>query len=134
MTDYIFACPSRRAIRASYPVSPAWEYQWDYRSGLAELLLGDGHATEIVYVFQHPWVLGEFLPKDRQIASMLKHYWVNFIKTYNPNSQSRPPYTNWLPYKADSEYLLIGDPATTRMEVDLDASTCDFWDKYAASY
>jgi para-nitrobenzyl esterase len=134
MTDYIFACPSRRAIRANIAQSPTWEYQWDYRSGVAEKLIGDAHATEIVYVFQHPWVLGQFSPKDRQIASMLKHYWLNFIKTYNPNSESRPPYPTWLPYKSDAEYLQVGDPATTRMELDLDSSTCDLWDNYAATY
>jgi para-nitrobenzyl esterase len=134
MTDYIFACPSRRAIRANNVKNTTWEYQWDYRSGIAEKLIGDGHATEIVYVFQHPWVLAEFTPKDRQIASMLKHYWLNFIKNHDPNSQSKPAYPNWLPYKADYEYLLINDPTTTRMEVDLDPETCDFWDQYAATY
>jgi len=134
MTDYIFTCPSRRAIKAASALNPSWMYQWDYRSGIAEKLIGDAHATEIVYVFQHPFVLLEFSPKDRQIAHMMQHYFVNFIKTYNPNSQSKPAYVNWLPYKSDRLYLEIEDPATTRMDEDLRRVQCDFWDIYFASY
>lgn len=138
MTDYIFVCPTRRAIRANIPLNPTWEYQFAYRNGLVEKLIGDAHAAELVYVFQHPWALGEFTPKDRALALLMKNYWVNFIKDFNPNANTnpkpKPSYPNWLPYKADAEYLVIEDPDTTHMDTDLHGSFCGFWDAYAETY
>jgi len=137
MTDYVFTCSTRRAVRLVSQKQDVHAYLFDYRSGLAEKIVGDAHATELVYVFGKPFVLLEFTEKDRQISAMFHHYWTNMIKTHDPNNAKenpQPTYVNWVPYKKDSEYLNIQDPKTTDIGLDYHSKECDFWDAYASTY
>ncbi len=60
---------------------------------------GAFHSSDLVYEFnnlnrlQRPWS-----PADRRIADEVSSYWVNFVKTGNPNGTGRP---TWLPFAAD---------------------------------
>jgi len=64
-----------------------YSYYWDHpEPGPGENLYGAFHGSEVSYVFEtlnkanRPWT-----PEDRAIANLMSAYWVNFVKTGNPN-------------------------------------------------
>ncbi|KAF3762035.1 alpha/beta-hydrolase [Cryphonectria parasitica EP155] len=66
--------------------SPMYVYYWDH--DLPGSDDGAGHASEISYVLSNlyavtstPWATADYL-----IADIMSSYWVNFIKTGNPNT------------------------------------------------
>jgi para-nitrobenzyl esterase len=67
------------------------------------------HASEIPYVFdvvpsKDPREAGfAYTDIDRQLADAMSTYWVNFVKTGNPNGPALPL---WEPYDADREPFL----------------------------
>jgi para-nitrobenzyl esterase len=70
------------------------------------------HASELPYVFNvvpssDPREQGfSYTDRDRTLANAMSDYWVNFIKTGNPNGKGLP---QWPAYSADSEpYLEFG--------------------------
>ncbi|HUJ44877.1 MAG TPA: carboxylesterase family protein [Opitutaceae bacterium] len=74
---------------------------------------GAVHFSEVIYVFDnlrmkdYPWT-----DADRKVADMLASYWVNFVKTGNPNSGE---LVNWPVYNSKDEFWMnLGDAA--RME------------------
>jgi len=60
---------------------------------------GAFHSSDLVYEFnnlnklQRPWSLA-----DRRIADEVSSYWVNFVKTGNPNGGNLP---DWAPFNPD---------------------------------
>jgi para-nitrobenzyl esterase len=65
---------------------------------------GAFHAGELLYVFDNlhafPWL---YTPEDHAIAAMTSSYWVNFIKSGDPNGADLP---HWPSYR--SEPLAMG--------------------------
>ena len=75
------------------------------------------HSSELPYVFDNlnqsprPWE-----KEDEKIAKMMSAYWVNFIKTGNPNGNGLP---EWLPIKnSPEETMELGDKFEMRPIVD----------------
>jgi para-nitrobenzyl esterase len=69
------------------------------------------HFAELWYVFDHldqaPW---NWTPSDRQLATAISSYWVNFARSGNPNGPGLPtwpPFTN-----EDNEVQCLHDPIT----------------------
>jgi para-nitrobenzyl esterase len=61
-------------------------------------LAGAFHGAEIPYVFntlvsKPSWMISD---DDRRIANQMSSYWVNFVKTGNPNGASLPPWPTYL--------------------------------------
>jgi para-nitrobenzyl esterase len=78
---------------------------------------GAFHAGELLYVFDNlhvfPWLIA---PEDREIAAMTSNYWVNFVRTGDPNGAGLP---NWPSYRVDgAPFLAIDAPAEIRHEAD----------------
>jgi para-nitrobenzyl esterase len=81
---------------------------------------GAFHAGEILYVFDNlhafPWI---YTPEDREIARLTSGWWVNFVKTGNPNGPGLP---NWPSFRDTSAPILaidappsvIGEPYRAR--------------------
>jgi para-nitrobenzyl esterase len=72
---------------------------------------GASHFAELWYVFDHldqaPW---RWSMADRKVADEMSSYWVNFVRSGNPNGRGLHPWPAF--EKADSQVLYIGDPIT----------------------
>jgi para-nitrobenzyl esterase len=89
------------------------------------------HAGEIPYVFNvvpssDPREVGfAYTDADRKLAETMSSYWVNFVKTGDPNG---PGLTKWPAYALSSEpYLEFGD--TIRIGTRLLSAELDFQEK-----
>lgn len=76
---------------------------------------GAFHSAELPYVFNNldrldrPWALS-----DRQLASTISSYWVNFINSGNPNGPGLPP---WHPVNSSRREILNIDVKTEMQPV-----------------
>ncbi len=84
---------------------------------------GAFHSGELAYVFNtlalanRPWQ-----PSDYKLSETMAHYWVNFIKTGNPNGAGLP---RWMNYDAKGKNImgfnLVTEPTTLPDAATLDA-------------
>ncbi|MBQ9031214.1 MAG: carboxylesterase family protein [Parasporobacterium sp.] len=66
------------------------------------------HAGELPYVFgnlwRHDWV---YSPEDFSLSEKMQQYWVNFVKTGNPNGEGLPV---WEPFRnSEGKVMEFGD-------------------------
>ncbi|WP_380779551.1 carboxylesterase/lipase family protein [Sphingomonas sp. R86520] len=81
-TDLTFRCPTVAVSKALTRVGvPVWQYQFDYAPPGGAV----SHASELGYLFNPP--------KPGQPP--LRAYWVNFVKTGNPNAATLPAWTRY---------------------------------------
>jgi len=76
---------------------------------------GAFHSGEIVYVLDNlPFLHRPWEEVDRRLSSMLSSYWVNFVKTGDPNGQDLP---NWPSYQTNkkTEMLFSETPAAREL-------------------
>jgi para-nitrobenzyl esterase len=69
---------------------------------------GAFHTAEVPYVFNNlKYFNRTFEPVDRQLAETMSDYWVNFMKTGNPNGNGLP---KWPAYDSKKgEVMILGD-------------------------
>jgi para-nitrobenzyl esterase len=72
---------------------------------------GASHYAELWYMFDHlsqePW---RWTVADKQLADAMASYWINFVRTGNPNSSGLP---HWIPYtKAAPAVASLSQPIT----------------------
>ena len=77
---------------------PGWFGERDNRDA------GAFHAGEILYVFDNldafPWLIEK---SDRALATLASSYWINFIRTGDPNGEGLP---GWSSFRAESVMIL----------------------------
>jgi para-nitrobenzyl esterase len=86
--------------------TPAYEYRFSYvAQSLRDKWPGAFHASEIPYVFDTVAAKygSELAPSDAAIAKQANTYWVNFVKTGDPNGSGLP---HWPAYHGASDRLL----------------------------
>lgn len=87
-TDLTFRCPTVAVSKALTRVGvPVWQYQFDYAPPGGTV----SHSSEIGYLFNPP--------KPGQPP--LQAYWVNFVKTGNPNGGALPQWARYSNGKRD---------------------------------
>jgi len=78
---------------------------------------GAFHAAEILYVFDNlhafPWILTE---DDQRVADLMSSYWLNFIKTGNPNGAGLPAWPSFR--GSDNPFMVIDAAAQVRPDED----------------
>jgi len=120
--DMLFVAPSRYLASQMRTVSsPAWLYHFDYvLETLDPLVPGARHGGEVAFVFNRiaPITIGEqmaaalgvpageYTPtaRDRRVAAMVQHFWIQFAKTGSPNDVGQPV---WPAYDDASDPALL---------------------------
>jgi para-nitrobenzyl esterase len=96
--------------RAAKTDTPLYLYLYDHIArGPGSTRWGAFHASELPYVFETLAAARErpFTAQDREISRQLAAYWVNFVKTGNPNGTGLP---RWRAFSVTEPAVMeIGD-------------------------
>ncbi|MEG8053791.1 carboxylesterase family protein [Sphingomonas aerolata] len=110
--DVTFRCPTIAVSKAFARVGvPVWQYQFDYAPAGGTV----SHASEISYVFNPP----------QPGQPPLQRYWVNFVRTGNPNSGGLPL---WARYSADTRAYMAFEQTGPAARRDLRGPICTLRD------
>jgi para-nitrobenzyl esterase len=112
--DESFAGERAQAAAQAVLGQPVWLYYFDRKPpGHDRDRYGAFHAAELEYVFNtlnatdRPWE-----DTDRQLASLIISYWVNFAATGNPNGPDLPA---WPAYDPRTDHCMeLGDTVASR--------------------
>jgi para-nitrobenzyl esterase len=105
--DLMMAEPARFVARAMAAAgAPAYEYRFSYvAASNRRLYPGALHGSQIPYIFSTLKAAGENgrNPEDQAVADQVAGYWINFIKTGNPNGTGLP---TWPAYRAATDRIM----------------------------
>lgn len=111
---------------------PIYAYLWTHAEpGPDAARYGAFHSSEIPYVFDTLDASPErlFTDLDRRLAAEMGGYWVNFVKTGNPNGPGLP---EWPAYRqTDKRIIEIG--ATTQVRPVLPPAKLELFRQHAES-
>jgi para-nitrobenzyl esterase len=85
---------------------PVWEYRFSYvATSLRSKLPGAPHASELPFVFDTVQAhYGAYTtPADEQAADSIHQYWLQFVKTGNPNGPNLP---HWPQYNTTTDQIM----------------------------
>ena len=57
--------------------------------------LGATHAMDMFYVFKNLMPIFDWTDGDRNVSETMSSYWINFIRTRNPNGMGLPEWQEW---------------------------------------
>ncbi|SFC85069.1 carboxylesterase/lipase family protein [Spirosoma endophyticum] len=109
--------------------SPVFVYNFNRKlpANTPESQFGAFHSGEVAYAYNNLHTLNRpWEPVDHKLADTMSSYWVNFVRTGNPNGTKLP---NWPAYKPASENVLILDK-TIQTKVLPTKPQLAFWEDY----
>lgn len=108
VTANIMRCPGYYlAEKNAQQGGQSWVYQFDrIRRGKGGELLGAYHGAELPYMFDthDSWLPTDDI--DRALTSAMVDYWINFVKTGNPNDKT---LARWPAYTSDAKQVVLLD-------------------------
>jgi para-nitrobenzyl esterase len=121
------------ALREKSAKNKSYTYYWTHAEpGPDSARFGAFHTSEVPYVFNtlnqsdRPWTT-----EDHKLADLLGSYWVNFMKTGDPNGRDAggTPLPTWPAFTSRSAVTMeLG--AKTGVRPVADAATMGFWERY----
>jgi para-nitrobenzyl esterase len=90
---------------------PAYFYHFTYAGQGPFAALGAFHAEELMFLSQHYWTSWIKTPDDARVSDALIGYWIQFIKTGNPNTAALPAWPKYTPQQDLTQ--IIGRTVTT---------------------
>jgi para-nitrobenzyl esterase len=113
-TDVVFRCPTEHLAQLlSRKGAPVWRYEFDSAANGAKT----SHAAEIPYAF---WA-STFAP-----GMSLKPYWINFIRSGDPNGANLPQWPRFTP---DAQQHVLFDAKGVTVEGPLRPQLCSLEDR-----
>lgn len=108
--------------------APAWRFRFSYvaQALAAKPISGAEHASDVAYAFDTLDVplAGKLTPRDRAMARTLNSYWLNFVRTGDPNG---PRLADWpradaagepmLEFQLDGQAVAKPDPWKLRLDL-----------------
>ena len=86
-------------MQSKYPDAPVYVYNFDRKVPAAPdfVKYGAFHTGEVCYVMNNLWTLNNrpIGAVDKALAGLMSDYWVNFIKTGNPNGKGLPVWPKY---------------------------------------
>ncbi|MGY3548924.1 para-nitrobenzyl esterase [Bradyrhizobium sp. USDA 4472] len=123
-TDKVFAEPARRLARLHAATgAPTFRYRFAYVPEARRSNPDEGHGRELQFIFGAEGVPGAgiFSRRDREVASRIRAYWINFARSGDPNGAELPHWDA----AADGDHLLLiandriasgDDPSAERLD------------------
>ena len=104
--NYSHECLNRLAVQHGIP---AYEYLFAKKNGR----LGPWHSGEMVYTFGViPADSRLYDESDRQLSALMHAYWVNFVRTGNPNGDGLPEF----PEASENTLIVFDDPVSVQSD------------------
>jgi para-nitrobenzyl esterase len=112
-------------MQSQYDNSPAWVYRFERK------VPGEGaHAKDgAFHTGEVPYVLGDLKfvnrplqPSDQELSKLMSAYWVNFIKTGNPNGGGLP---QWPKFNTQQNVIMVFNEKSEAMPLP-DKGALDF--------
>ncbi|MBR1088380.1 carboxylesterase family protein [Bradyrhizobium manausense] len=123
-TDKVFSEPVRMLARLHVATgAPTFRYRFAYVPEARRGNPDEGHGRELQFIFGVEGVPGAgiFSRRDREVASRMRAYWINFAKSGDPNGPELPRWDT----AADRDHLLLigndriasgDDPSSERLD------------------
>lgn len=108
-TDKVFSEPVRRLARLhASSGAPTFRYRFAYVPEARRANPGGGHGRELQFVFGAEGVAGAGIlsRSDREVASRMRAYWINFARSGDPNGAGLP---RWDAAGGDRLLLITND-------------------------
>jgi para-nitrobenzyl esterase len=107
-----FACGAYSIAQAMTKARvPSYLYYFTYVDPGKRSKLGAHHGEELFFLSDSFPIDWEHTSEDQKLGKLIRDYWVQFVKTGNPNFDNVP---NWPPYGKSSEYFELGEHVGSR--------------------
>ncbi|XP_060734745.1 cAMP-regulated D2 protein [Tachysurus vachellii] len=145
VTDFVFLCPARRAVRSALGMGGAlWLYVFDHTpsdhkiwEGLTFCYDHACHGAELPFLFDSaPAANFSFTPQERRLANQMVCYWGAFAHSGDPNSHRKHTtfcrnqrLAPWPRYRSAERWPVLNLTLQSHLQHGNRDQFCDFWDQ-----
>lgn len=131
ITDYLFACPTRSAVRAHTSRGLEtylyrWNHSLDSRGAWGpNYTMCEGHvchAAELIFVFNSGYGIYDYTPEEQVLSNDAVTAWGTFANGHQPNA-------NWQRYSPSTDLAYVWAAPNEYVVSGLRQQYCDMWDQ-----